>query len=528
MANALGLTRLDRLIAWAAPSRALRRARSRVALDAVRLYEGAAHSRRTEGWRVALGTSANTELAGALPALRDRSRDHVRNNAYGRRAVRAMASALTGYGIAGTVTGPNKRTVNRLSEAWTAWTSATTCDQRGRQTFSGLQRLMARTFCESGEAIARRVWDPDAPMGFRIQVLEGDYLDAFLSLYPRQLDNGHRVIAGIEYDRNDRPVAYYLLPFHPGDLGPWASSYREPSRVPAIDVAHLYDEERSGQSRGAPLLAATMIALRDLDECKDAHQVRQKIAACFAAFYHTPEGGTRSRQDPLCDHVEPGMVEELPPGYEVSFASPPGVEGYSDVMRLGLQAIAAGTGVPYEELSGDYSQFNFSSGRMSRGTWYAQVEELQWLVLIPGFLDRVWGWFVDAATIAGYNTSGVSIEWTPPRRPLVDPNREISPVIDAVRATLSSPQEAIRELGYDPETVLDEWAGFTKELDARGLISDIDPRKTTRRGSSGAKGAGVVGAPPASDRQRRARPATSRGSTNGNGTHPSRSEDDAR
>lgn len=503
-------TRLDRLIAWIAPQRALRRARARLALGAVRAYESAAHSRRTEGWRVVGGTSANTELATALPTLRDRSRDHVRNNPYGRRAVRAMASALVGYGIAGTIAGQNKRSVARLQQSWTEWANATTCDQRGRQTFGGLQRLVARTFCESGEVLARRIWDPAVPMGFRVQVLEADYLDAFQSLFPRELPNGHRIVAGIEYDADDRPAAYYLLPHHPGDL----VAFQQPSRVPAADIIHLYDEERAGQARGAPLLSATMIPLRDLDECKDAHQVRQKIAACFAAFYHSPEGGARSRTDPLCDHVEPGMVEELPPGYDVTFASPPGVEGYADVMRLGLQAVAAATGVPYEELSGDYAQFNFSSGRMSRGTWYAQVEELQWLVLIPGFLDRVWEWFLESARIQGYVTAGVTMEWTTPRRPLVDPNREISPVIDAVRATLSSPQEAIRQLGYDPETVLAEWKGFTEQLDALGLVSDIDPRKTTRRGATGPKGTGVVGAPPSSERVGWPAPRP-----NGNGAH---------
>src|SRR5262249_9424680 len=264
--------------------------------------------------------------------LRDRSRDHVRNNPYGRRVVRALASSLVGYGLAGTVTGKNKRTVAGLQALWNTWSDARTCDQRGKQTFGGLQRLVARTFCESGEALARRIWDPTAPLGFRVQVLEADYLDGVQ--YPRELDQGRRIVAGIEYDATDRPVAYWLLPHHPGDAWAWTRGYGQSTRVPAADVAHVFDEERAGQGRGCPLLAAVLIALRDLDECKDAHQVRQKIAACFAAFYSSPEGGTRSRKDPLCDHVEPGMVEELPPGYEVTFANPPGVEGYADVMRI--------------------------------------------------------------------------------------------------------------------------------------------------------------------------------------------------
>src|SRR5262245_14436968 len=444
-------TRLDRLIGWLSPARALRRTRARVALDAVRAYEGAARSRRTEGWRVAAGTGPNTELLPALQTLRDRARDHVRNNPYGRRAVRYLASSLVGYGLTGTLVGRNRRTLAGLQRAWEEWSGAATCDQRGKQQFGGLQRLVARTFCESGEVLARRVWDRDVPMGFRVQVLEADYLDAPPTAYPG-LENGRRVVAGIELDADDRVAAYWLLPQPPGDL--WAGLLQTPVRVPAADVAHVYDEERAGLVRGVPMLAPVMIALRDLDELKDAYQVRQKIAACLTAFYSQPEGGSRARTDPLCDHVEPGLIEELPPGYEVTFGNPPGVEGYPEVTRLGLQAVAAGTNVPYEDISGDFSQFNFSSGRMSRGAFYAFVEELQWQVIIPKFCDRVFAWFLDAARVQGYETAGVTMSWTVPRRPLVDPAREVPAAITAVRSTLSSPQEAIRELGYEPEAVL--------------------------------------------------------------------------
>jgi lambda family phage portal protein len=394
--------------------------------------------------------------------------------------VRYLASSLVGYGITGTVTGKNKRSVTALQTAWDAWANAPTCDQRGKQSFGGLQRLVAREFCESGEVLGRRIWDDAAPMGFRVQVLEADYLDAGLA--PRPLaSERHRLVAGIELDAEDRPVAYWLYPYHPGET--WAGMLQTPVRVDAADVAHVFDEERAGQGRGYPLLTPVMIALRDLDECKDAYQTRQKIAACFAAFYSTPEGASRARTDPLCDHVEPGMIEELPPGYEVTFGNPPGVEGYADVMRLGLQAVAAGTSVPYEDISGDFSQFNFSSGRMSRGAFYALVEELQWTILIPDFNDRVFSWFLEAARIQGYETAGITMTWTTPRRPLVDPAREVPAVISAVRATLSSPQEAIRELGYDPEAVLREWSAFAKLLDDMRLISDIDPRRVSRTGN---------------------------------------------
>jgi capsid protein len=104
-------------------------------------------------------------------------------------------------------------------------------------------------------------------------------------------------------------------------------------------------------------------------------------------------------------------------------------------------------------------------------------------VIIPGFCERVWGWFLEAAAIRGYTTAGVSMEWTTPRKILVDPAREIPAAITAARATLTSPQEVMRELGYDPAQVLREWQAFAGQLDELGLVSEIDPRHTTSQGA---------------------------------------------
>ena len=81
----------------------------------------------------------------------------------------------------------------------------------------------------------------------------------------------------------------------------------------------------------------------------------------------------------------------------------------------------------------------------------------------------------------GYDTAGLSVRWTPPSRMLVDPARETQPIIDQIRSGLISPQEAIRERGYDPDQVLAEWQEFAKKIDELGLILDIDPRVEARR-----------------------------------------------
>jgi hypothetical protein len=160
---------------------------------------------------------------------------------------------------------------------------------------------------------------------------------------------------------------------------------------------------------------------------------------------------------------------------------------------------------------------------MARAAYHALVDELQWQVFIPGFCDRAFEWFSEAAQLAGYDMTGLAMNWTTPRKTLVDPAREIPAAIAGARATLTSPQELMRELGFDPKSTLNEWGEFAAWLDELGLVSDIDPRRTTSQGARVTPSAPTTAAsepvpepPPARTRRRR----RSTGHLNGNGSAP--------
>ena len=90
---------VDKAISWFDPLAGLRRANARHALElSKRAYEGAKLGRRTDGW-ITSGTSANAEIAGSLPYLRDRARDLVRNNPYANRALATFDGDAVGTGI---------------------------------------------------------------------------------------------------------------------------------------------------------------------------------------------------------------------------------------------------------------------------------------------------------------------------------------------------------------------------------------------------------------------------------------------
>jgi lambda family phage portal protein len=239
-----------------------------------------------------------------------------------------------------------------------------------------------------------------------------------------------------------------------------------------------------------PWFAPVILKLRDLDDYDEAELVRKKIEACFAAFVTGAEdeqtlGRAQVNSDgQRVEAFEPGMIEYLEPGQDVTFASPSSVGGYAEYMRMQLHAIAAGVGLTYELLTGDLSQVNYSSIRAGLIEFRRRMEALQWQLLVPGLCQPVWDRFVLAAQVAGKLPSDVEIraEWTAPRFEAVDPLKDIQADVLAVRAGVMTLKEAIARQGYEPSVVLAEFAETNAEIDALGLIFDSDPRRSTKTG----------------------------------------------
>lgn len=470
----------DTVVSTVSPAAGLRRERARLTAHLLnqqfgtRRYEAATKKRRGEGWQ-AKGTSAQTEVALDLHTLRDRSRDLVRNNPNAARAVTLLQNNVVGSGIRASIANP------KAAAAWKQWAETTDCDARGRMDFYGIQELVIRTVAESGEClvIRRRASNTASGIPLRLLVLEGDYLDTAKTT---PLDTGY-IQNGVELDRDGRPVAYWLYDRHPGDQqGPSFVS----KRYPASEVLHIFDMLRPGQVRGVPFGASAMLRMYDLDGFEDAQLIRQKIAACYAVFVTDSAealGGFDSDRRGEAEKVEPGIIEYLPPGKAVTFASPPGAEGaYVDYVREHLRRIAASYGVTYEALTGDYSQVNYSSARMGAVEMNRNMLRLQTRMMVPQLCQPVFSWFAEASQIVGRGRAALTANWSTPRQEMVDPTREVPAIINMVRGHLMSQSEALRKMGYEPDEVFAEIAADNERLDQLGLISDSDPRKVMKAG----------------------------------------------
>lgn len=475
---------LTRVLATLSPRLACRRIAWSNALQMALAYNAATTGNRAS-WRATAG-SADGAAWGERERLAYAARHLARNNPIALRAKQAIAAHAVGPGIIPKIRGGTDAQRMLLLGLIEQHCDTTAIDADGRTNLYGLQRLALDATVGDGEVLMRlrpRRADDGLPLPFQVQLLEMDYLDGARH---GGLPNGGWIDQGIEYDPVGRRVAYWLFPQHPGDaMRGIAKPLRLTSvRIPASDVLHLYRQDRPGQMRGVSWLAPVAMNLQDLDDVGDAHRMRQKIAACFAAFRKAPEPddapGTGTAAQIAAGPggmatLSPGRIQNLQPGEDITFADPPGVDGLDDYMRHELRAVAAGMGITYEALTGDLSQVNFSSGRMGRLEMDRNVTAWQWLMMIPQVCQPLGDRILREARLAtGDSFDGVRIEWTPPRREIIDPAREIPAIKEAIRGGLLSQSQAIREMGNDPERVLQEIADDAATLRRLGIRLDTD------------------------------------------------------
>lgn len=439
-----------------------------------RRYEAASQTARLSSW-YAGSSDANNAINDPV-TIRNRARDLVRNNPWAAKGLNTLTNSTIGYGIRAQVKAKAKGRQRAIANLWQAWAETTACDAAGMHDIYGLQQLAFRSLAESGECLIRlrpRRPEDRLPLPFQIQLLEADYLaDALEPSMP----DGHSFLRGIEFDAIGRRVAYHLYRKHPGsgDL----HGVTDTARVPASEIIHLFRKDRPGQERGVSWFAPVIVTLRELAIYEDALLKKQQIGNLFTGFLisNNPNDFEDELSDELPD-LAPGTMYALRPGSDVKFSNPPTAGDDHQFRTNCLRRVAAGLGVTHESLTGDLSQVNFSSARMGAHDMGRNIDSWQWQLFIPTFCNGVFRWFIDAVTLqANIATGDIAVDWTPPARTIVDPNKEFSALLTAVRAGFMTLPEAIRSLGYDPAAVAEEQGEYLKLLDDMGISVESDYR----------------------------------------------------
>lgn len=450
-------------------------------------------------------------MLGDADTIRARARDLVRSNPFAQGIVRARLRNVIGCGIRPqarieTAAGKPREAVNRqIEELWDRWQKR--ADLGGRLTFYEIQRLVYREVDEAGEVLLHFVedrGDRSRPLPLAIELIDIDRLAADY-LFPRSVntDNGNEVRRGVEIDRQGRAVAYWLYDSHPQDLNTFIA---RPKRHLADEFLHIYRVERVGQTRGVSMFAPVIRALKDIGYYVENELQASAVAACFTAAIKTVDGpASGSLVDTLDDsasdtdgnrfeYLQPGMVARLFPGEEVETINPMRPNAAAEPwINLILRMMAIGTGLSYERLSRDYSGTNFSSNRAGDLEDRREFRpDQEWI--IGDLCEPVWQRFLVSAVIerkvpitdlqllASFDRY-CRCAWQAPGWEWVDPQKEATASVVALRNNLTTLAEELGKRGRDLHDTLEQRKrekdllaemGLTEAADVPGVETSLE------------------------------------------------------
>ena len=464
-------------IAVVSPKWAASRAMSRRVL---RTYQGAEANRLTNN-KKPKNQAADQELMGPFgaDALRAWSRALVRDNAYAWGVVDTIVSSVVGNGITAQSTyetpeGDDIEDTNDIrDEMFAEWCEV--CDINGQLTFAEIQALVQREIVEAGEVLVRFVKTKgkeadgiSRPVPLAIELIEADRLavdhDTYTAVFSRT--NGRRIVRGVELDEFGKPLAYWIYRDHPS--APY-SLQREPDRIPAAEIRHLFRQDRVGQSRGVTWFAPVMSWLRDLGVYVDNEIQASAVAACFGVAIKTdstypglnaPEGEDAvDSNGNMMEYLEPAMIHRLKTGESIETINPGRPNSASEPwINLMLRGIAVGTGLSYEIVARDYSKTNYSSSRSSQLEDRRRFRRWQ-QYLLNNLCQPVWDEFCNAAALVdaeAFPTSSellesrrklTPVEWQTPEWEWVDPTSEQAAAKDSIQSFMSTYQDELGARG---------------------------------------------------------------------------------
>lgn len=476
-----------------------------MAYDALReersAYAAAGRGRLLADWNPGAG-SPDAALATDLGTLRRRHRQMYRDNPLFRSAVVNLLGYLIGDGIEIRPVHRNSDVARRALEIWREAAMAPAWGDG--QDFYGAQVLRAAEMIKGGESVT--VWMPDDEVADAWQmILPGDFID---STKNELLDDGGRIVMGVEYDKRGRRRALWLYETHPGDL--LAPLNLKSVRVPIDRVGHMYWRTDAGQSRGAPWGHAGLVRLHHAEETAEAIRVKKRVESCLALLVHRGASDRESSIGPVrkgadgrrFEELRPGMVAYTDEGESVTVVNPSSSGEADTFYKAQTREWCVSIGVPYHIVTGDVADANYSSLRADIVPFHKRLDLWQHHVLAPELVsDFLRVMRREALRRGDLELLNVRGEPVMPERPWVDPLKDQLALEMEVRGGWESMPNSLAQRGRDWREVQDEQAEWNQEADAKGLVFDTDPRRVN--GSGGLQPAVGYLAPRSAEEMRR-------------------------
>lgn len=457
-----------------------------------RSYEASQMNRFTQG-SLFSNNSINQDIRGGLRPIRNRVRNTIKNDGYAagylhRYRVNGVGSeGPTLQNRAKKLNGDIDSTTNRVIEdAWVSWCKKSFCTMAGTMDMVQVMWLWSDYMKRDGEFLCRMIEGPGVnKFGFSLEMLDPEDLD---ESYTRQLDNGNVILMGIEYNPWRRPVAFWLRQKNlQSDL--YSAYQTQLVRVPAEEIIFSYDVEYSKQMRAVSPMVQILISLNMTKQWEEASLINASSTAQTMGFLTRKNltGGvgavgdaTVKRMMPgTTEEVEtgdtiaefnPGMIQELPYGYEFSLSDPKyPTDQHGPFLKTMLRRMATALKLSYNSWANDYEGVNYSSLRSSLLDERDHFMMFQTLMRVQ-FLEPVFERWLRMAMLTGAVDLPFS-EYDRICKPVfmgrrwqwVDPEKEVNASLTAINGGLSTYQ---KELGKQGDDVYDtfEQLAVEKEL----------------------------------------------------------------
>lgn len=486
-------------------------------------HAGADLSDRTmASWNPPAG-SADADLIGELDVLVPRSRDLARNNGIAAGAMQTYRDNIVGnilrlsskpaYKLLGKDHEWSREWGNVTEAQFASWAETAECDAGRTLDLLGLSQQALGAAMLNGEALAIPMWLPraDSKWSTRVMMVEADRLAT-----PPGMEHRKDIRGGIEIDKYGAPVAYWIQKEHPGDAyagyGRLFGSPDQWERIPAFTawgrrrVIHLHDKERTGQSRGKPILSAVMREFKMAGHYATTElqaAVSNSLVAAFLESDLDPESaatlfGADPRQawnDNMREYrasLKGGAIIPVPVGAKLSSFTPSRPNAaFEKFMEATLRHVAVGLNVPYELLLKDFSKTNYSSARAAMlEAWRYFLGRRSWLVRY--WLQPIYELWMEEAVNAGrvdapdYYDNRYAYHrarWIFAGRGWVDPVKEADAAGIRMNYGLSTLEAECAEQGLDYEEVMEQRSYERAKMRELGLDTESVAERSASQSS---------------------------------------------
>lgn len=453
--------------------------------------------------------------------LRKRSLQLFRENTYSRGILRRLTRNVINKGInlesniipeIVNLTDEESMDWDEKSELnWKLWSDdRELCDYRKQKTFGELQADCFDTAMISGDCLVINHINPVTKLPY-IELVDGEHVQTPFPANPKQ---GNRIIHGVELDKFDRHVAYWIQTTNTGGYSEFKriAAYGEKSKRRIAWLVYGCDK-RLDEVRGEPILAIVLYMLKELDRYRDSEQRAAVVNSIIPLFIRKTEpgrgstpftrGAVRRDTETVIDgngaertfnisKMLPGTVaDELNVGEEiVPFNTNRPNQGFKVFEEAIINAICWCLEIP-PEVARLIFQNSFSASRQADNEFKVFLSYRVWK-FGNDFCQPIYDDFTiqsiltDQISASGFLTAYFSgnwrivnawlnTEWTGISRPSVDPVKDANASEKKLQLRITTfDRECRLNTGMAFRTVIKKLARENKIFKQYGIISSVD------------------------------------------------------